>query len=169
MPDSLIVRRQFPWLLLGLALLVIAFDQFTKHLSLAYLEHLEVSPVTPFFYLTLRFNEGAAFSFLAGAGGWQRWLFAFLAIAVSGMLAVWITRIYRNKGITQEAVALALILGGALGNLYDRIMLGHVVDFLVLHYQTYEWPAFNIADSAICIGAALLILDMIKGRKTKDE
>lgn len=169
MPDSTIMRRGLPWLLFAIAIIAIALDQVTKHLAVAYLEYLEVSPITPFFYLTLRFNEGAAFSFLAGAGGWQRWLFATLAFIVSVILAVWITRIYRQKGNTQEALALALILGGALGNLYDRIMLGHVVDFIVLHYQSHEWPAFNIADSAICIGAALLILDMFKGRKAKDE
>jgi signal peptidase II len=162
-------RRGLPWLLFAVAIVAIVLDQITKHLAVAYLDYLEVSPVTPFFYLTLRFNEGAAFSFLAGAGGWQRWLFAALAFVVSVILAIWITRIYRQKGNTQEALALAMILGGALGNLYDRVMLGHVVDFIVLHYQTYEWPAFNIADSAICIGAALLILDMFKGRKTKDE
>ncbi len=169
MPDAAIMQRRIPWLLFAISAFVIAFDQLTKHLALAYIEYLEVSPVTPFFYLTLRFNEGAAFSFLAGAGGWQRWFFAALAAGVSIVLVVWITRIYRQKGNTQEALALALILGGAVGNLYDRIMLGHVVDFIVLHYQQHEWPAFNIADSAICIGAALLVLDMFRGRKAKDE
>jgi lipoprotein signal peptidase len=169
MPDATALQRKLPWLLFVIAALVIAFDQFTKHLTLAYIDYLEVSPVTPFFYLTLRYNEGAAFSFLAGAGGWQRWLFATLALVVSVVLIVWITRIYRQKGNTLEALALALILGGALGNLYDRIMLGHVVDFIVLHYREHEWPAFNIADSAICIGAALLVLDMFRGRKAKDE
>lgn len=169
MPDAITMQRKLPWVLFAIAALVIVFDQLTKHLTLAYIEYLDVSPVTPFFYLTLRFNEGAAFSFLAGAGGWQRWLFAALATVVSVVLIVWITRIYRQKGNTLEALALALILGGALGNLYDRIMLGHVVDFIVLHYREHEWPAFNIADSAICIGAALLVLDMFRGRKAKDE
>ena len=169
MPDALTMQRKLPWLLFTIAALIIGFDQFTKHLTLAYIDYLDVSPVTPFFYLTLRYNEGAAFSFLAGAGGWQRWLFAALATVVSVVLIIWITRIYRQKGYTLEALALALILGGALGNLYDRIMLGHVVDFIVLHYREHEWPAFNIADSAICIGAALLVLDMFRGRKAKDE
>ena len=169
MPNSMNALGRLPWMLFAIAIIAIALDQVTKHLAVAYLEYLEVSPVTPFFYLTLRFNEGAAFSFLAGAGGWQRWLFAALAFIVSLILIVWITRIYRQKGNTQEALALAFILGGALGNLYDRVALGHVVDFIVLHYQTHEWPAFNIADSAICIGAALLILDMFKGQKVKDE
>lgn len=169
MHESLNTQRKLPWLLFAIAFIVIVLDQLTKHLSVAYLEYLEVAPVTPFFYLTLRFNEGAAFSFLAGAGGWQRWFFAVLAFVISLVLIVWVTRIYRQKGNTQEALALSLILGGALGNLYDRVVLGHVVDFIVLHYQKYEWPAFNIADSAICIGAVLLILDMFKGRKTNDE
>lgn len=169
MPNSFVARHKLPWLLFAIAFIVIVLDQLTKHLSVAYLEYLEVAPVTPFFYLTLRFNEGAAFSFLAGAGGWQRWFFAVLAFVISLVLIVWVTRIYRQKGNTQEALALSLILGGAIGNLYDRVVLGHVVDFIVLHYQKYEWPAFNVADSAICIGAVLLILDMFKGRKTNDE
>lgn len=169
MHESLNTQRKLPWLLFAIAFIVIVLDQLTKHLSVAYLEYLEVAPVTPFFYLTLRFNEGAAFSFLAGAGGWQRWFFAVLAFVISLVLIVWVTRIYRQKGNTQEALALSLILGGAIGNLYDRVVLGHVVDFIVLHYQKYEWPAFNVADSAICIGAVLLILDMFKGRKTNDE
>lgn len=168
MPNSFVARHKLPWLLFALALIVIALDQLTKHLAVAYLEYLDV-PVTPFFYLTLRFNEGAAFSFLADAGGWQRWFFATLAFVISIVLVIWIARIYREKGNTLEALALALILGGAVGNLYDRVVLGHVVDFIVLHYQTSEWPAFNIADSAICLGAVLLILDMFKGRKVKDE
>lgn len=165
MPNANSARSQLPWLLWGISVLVIALDLITKYLALAKLEYLEVAPVTPFFYLTLRFNEGAAFSFLAGAGGWQRWLFSGLAIAVGVVLIAWIMRIYRQKGNTLEAFALALILGGAIGNLYDRIVHGHVVDFIVLHYGTKEWPAFNIADSGICIGAALLILDMFKGHK----
>jgi signal peptidase II len=169
MPNSFVARHKLPWLLFALALIVIALDQLTKHLAVACLDYLEVAPVTPFFYLTLRFNEGAAFSFLAGAGGWQRWFFATLAFVISIVLVIWVARIYREKGNTLEALALSLILGGAVGNLYDRVVLGHVVDFIVLHYQTSEWPAFNIADSAICIGAALLILDMFKGRKVKDE
>lgn len=169
MPDSIKTQRGLPWLLFAIASVAIILDQITKHLAVAYLEYLEVSPVTPFFYLTLRFNEGAAFSFLAGAGGWQRWLFSVLALVISILLIVWITRIFRRQGNTMEALALSLILSGALGNLYDRVMLGHVVDFIVLHYQTHEWPAFNIADSAICAGAALLILDMFRGRKTNEE
>jgi signal peptidase II len=103
---------------------------------------------------------------LAGAGGWQRWFFAVIAVAASVLLTVWIYRVSQRN--LREAFALAFILGGALGNLYDRILLGHVVDFIVVHYQDYYWPAFNLADSAICLGAAVLILDMIldKGKKS---
>lgn len=165
MHDSTNSRSRLPWVLWTVSFVVIALDQITKYLAQANLEYLDVAPVTPFFYLTLRFNEGAAFSFLAGASGWQRWFFTVVAAVVSVMLIVWIIRIFRQKGYTLEALALALILGGALGNLYDRILHGHVVDFIVLHYHEHEWPAFNIADSAICIGAALLILDMLRGQK----
>lgn len=161
--------RQLPWMLWGIALLVVVVDQVTKIWAQANFVYGEPFPVTSFFYFTLRYNEGAAFSFLAGAGGWQRWIFTAIASVVSVVLMIWIARIYRQPGKRLEALALALILGGAVGNLYDRITLGHVVDFIVLHYQEHEWPAFNIADSGICIGAALLILDMIKGQKTNNE
>lgn len=94
MPNSFVARHKLPWLLFALALIVIALDQLTKHLAVACLDYLEVAPVTPFFYLTLRFNEGAAFSFLAGAGGWQRWFFATLAFVISIVLVIWVARIY---------------------------------------------------------------------------
>lgn len=160
---------QLPWRWWSIALLVIALDQLTKHLAVAFIDHYGEHTVTSFFYLTVRYNEGAAFSFLHGAGGWQRWFFAIIAGSVSVVLAVWITRIHRQPGKILETLALSLILGGAIGNLYDRIVLGHVVDFIVWHYQGREWPAFNIADAGICVGAALLFVDMIKGHKTKDE
>lgn len=163
------VIRQLPWMLWGVALLVMVLDQVTKMWAQANFVYAEPSPVTSFFYFTLRYNEGAAFSFLAAAGGWQRWIFTGIAAVVSVVLLVWIARIHRQPGKRLEALALALILGGAVGNLYDRVMLGHVVDFIVLHYQDWEWPAFNIADSGICIGAALLVWDMIKGQKTNNE
>ena len=147
----------------AIAIAVIIFDQFTKWLVLESYAELERDVVTPFFYLTLRFNTGAAFSFLADAGGWQRWFFGILAFSVSVLLVIWIAKIASTKRL--ETSALALVLGGAVGNLWDRIVLGKVVDFLVFHYQTWEWPAFNIADSAICIGAGLLILDMLMGKK----
>lgn len=161
--------KDLPWRWWSIALLVIAVDQLTKNLALMYLEHYGEHTVTSFFYLTLRFNKGAAFSFLHDSGGWQRWFFAFIATAVSVVLTVWIARVHRLPGKKLETLALSLILGGAIGNLYDRIVLGHVVDFIVWHYQEREWPAFNIADAAICLGAALLFVDMIKGHKKQDE
>lgn len=160
---------QLPWRWWAIAVVVIALDQITKHMALAFIDHYGRHTVTSFFYITLRFNEGAAFSFLHDAGGWQRWFFATIAGVVSVVLAVWIARIHQKPGKLLETLALSLILGGAIGNLYDRVVLGHVVDFIVWHYQDREWPAFNIADAAICAGAALLILDMIKGHKKTDE
>jgi signal peptidase II len=143
-----------PWLLLSL--LVIALDQLTKHIAL-----LSLQPLTPhaviagFLNWTLAFNSGAAFSFLAGADGWQRWLFTALAIGVSAVLAVSLARTSRRDW--RNAAPLALIIGGALGNLVDRLRFGHVTDFIQVYYHDWAWPSFNIADSAICIGAVLLV------------
>jgi signal peptidase II len=144
------------WLLLSL--LVVALDQLTKYIVLAELEPLSSVAVIPgFLNWTLAFNPGAAFSFLAGEGGWQRWLFAALAIGVSLVLAFWLQRTPRADW--RNAAPLALIIGGALGNLIDRLRLGHVIDFIHVHYhEQWSYPAFNIADSAICVGAVLLIL-----------
>lgn len=170
MPDHSKARflpRPLPWLLWALALAIAVVDQISKLVVQAYLSYAEQVPVTSFFYWTLRFNEGAAFSFLAGAGGWQRWFFTAIAAVVSLVLLVWIARIHQVRQKRWEALALTLILGGAVGNLYDRVVLGHVVDFIVWHYRQYEWPAFNIADSAICVGAALLFLDMFRGQKAQ--
>ncbi|MBD3648547.1 MAG: lipoprotein signal peptidase [Pseudomonadales bacterium] len=124
--------------------------------------------ILPVFRFTLLHNSGAAFSFLSDAGGWQRWLLAGISVVVSAVIAVWLAKVDgRNRVL---AWALALILGGALGNLVDRVMLGYVVDFIVVHYQDYYFPAFNIADSAISIGAGLLILDMfIKPASSADD
>jgi signal peptidase II len=169
MPNLNFTMRSLPWMLWGVALLIVVVDQATKIWAQANFVYAEPWPVSSFFYFTLRYNEGAAFSFLAGAGGWQRWIFTLIASVVSVALMVWIARIHRQPGKQLEALGLALILGGAVGNLYDRVTLGHVVDFIVLHYQEYEWPAFNIADSGICVGAALLIWDLVKGQKAKDE
>lgn len=166
-PDTRL--NQLPWRWWALALVVVVLDQITKHMAQAFLELYEQHTVTSFFYLTLRYNEGAAFSFLHGAGGWQRWFFAVIASVVSVVLTVWIARIHRQPGKMLETLALSLILGGAIGNLYDRIVLGHVVDFIVWHYQEREWPAFNIADAGICVGAALLFVDMFKGQKKNHE
>ena len=102
-------------------------------------------------------NHGAAFSFLSDAGGWQRYFFSGLAAAVSIGLVIWLARLSPEK--RWEPIALALVLGGAVGNLYDRVTLGYVVDFIVVHYQGYYWPAFNLADSAISAGAIMLLID----------
>jgi len=150
------------WLWLSLA--VIVLDQLTKHWMLAVFRPGEDLPLTSFASLVLAFNRGAAFSFLAGEDGWQRWLFA--AIAVAACIAmVWFLR---RGGRAIFCAGLALIIGGALGNLYDRLTLGHVVDFLLLHYRGWYYPAFNVADSAITIGAAALIIDSFRERRATD-
>lgn len=163
MPD--LSQGSLRWL--WVSVLVIALDLLTKWLALEHLQLRQQVPVIDgLFSFTLAYNPGAAFSFLASAGGWQRWFFTVIAVGVSVMLLVWLARLPRSKRL--EPVALALILGGALGNLYDRIMHGHVVDFILVHWQqSWFFPAFNIADSAITVGAALLILDMFISKPAK--
>jgi signal peptidase II len=157
-----------PWFWYVTALVVIFLDQASKHAILAYFYEGEVLSLTSFFDFTLRYNPGAAFSFLANAGGWQRWFFGAIAITASVLLSIWIYRASAQKPL--EAFALSFILGGALGNLYDRIFLGHVVDFIQVHYQnTYYFPAFNLADSAIFLGAVILIVDMFFGKEKKSD
>lgn len=156
---------QKTWFWYVVALVIVALDQTSKHAIEAAFEYGETLVFTSFFNFTLAYNTGAAFSFLADAGGWQRWFFAVIAVAASVLLSVWIARCAQQK--PREAFALAFILGGALGNLYDRIVLGHVVDFIVVHYQDNYWPAFNLADSAITLGAAVLIIDMLFSKEKK--
>ncbi len=156
------IQSLFKWL--GLSAIVIAMDLFTKHLvqqSFRYGEHLVV---TNFFDLVRYHNEGAAFSFLAAAGGWQKYFFTGIALVASIAILYLLQKNAGNKSNGQKlfCLGLALILGGALGNLYDRITLGYVVDFLFFHYQTFYWPAFNVADSAICVGVAILLFDSFK-------
>lgn len=146
------------WLWLSVAVIVV--DQVTKHLILAAFRTGEVVPYTSFFSLVLAFNTGAAFSFLAGADGWQRWLFAAVAVVACGVM-LWLLR---RGGNVLYCGGLALIVGGALGNLYDRLALGHVVDFLLFHYREWHYPAFNVADSAITVGAVALIVDSFRQR-----
>lgn len=146
---------------LGLAAIIILLDQGTKYLASSLLElHVPVV-VLPFLDLTLMHNRGAAFSFLSDAGGWQRWLFSGLSMLVSAFIVVWLRRIPRGQ--LWLPCALALVLGGALGNLWDRLTLGVVVDFIDLHYQGWHWPAFNIADSAISVGAVMLLISAFRG------
>lgn len=156
---------QKPWFWYAISAVIVILDQLSKHAIEAAFEYGETKVFTSFFNFTLAYNTGAAFSFLADAGGWQRWFFGVIAIVASALLIVWIGRVAAVK--VREAFALAFILGGALGNLYDRIVLGHVVDFIVVHYQDNYWPAFNLADSAITLGAAILIIDMLFSKENK--
>jgi len=146
------------WLWYVVALIVMVLDQFSKLWASSSLAYGERMTITPFFNFTLLHNPGAAFSFLSSAGGWQRWFFMLIAIVASILLAIWIARVVLKS--KREAFALAFILGGAVGNLYDRIQLSYVVDFIVVHYHDYFWPAFNLADAAITLGAFILIVEM---------
>ena len=153
----------WPWL--GIALAIIALDQLTKKLIVDTFQLHDLRTVTPFFDLVRAHNTGAAFSFLAGATGWQRWFFIGLG-AAAAVFIVWL--LARHRGQRLFCWALALILGGALGNVIDRILHGHVVDFIQVHWGGAYFPAFNVADSAITIGAMLLILDellRIRGKR----
>ncbi|MDP3608893.1 MAG: signal peptidase II [Methylophilus sp.] len=144
---------------LSISGVVVALDLYTKHLvqqAFAYGEHLRV---TSYFDLVRYHNTGAAFSFLADAGGWQKWFFTAVSVVASVVIIYLLKKHPHNKLFSW---GLALVLGGALGNLYDRITLGYVVDFLYFYYQQFAWPAFNVADSAICVGVALLLLDSFK-------
>lgn len=140
------------WIRVALAVLLL--DQLTKYWILATFVPGETRPVLPFFSLILTFNTGAAFSFLADAGGWQRPLFIVLALAASIWIIFLLRKYWQNKLFS---FALSLILGGALGNVVDRIVAGKVTDFLLFYYDRFQWPAFNVADTAITIGAALLV------------
>ncbi|MBC3254962.1 signal peptidase II [Pseudomonas paralactis] len=164
MPNAASRFGRLGWLVLSLLVLVI--DQVSKAHFEGSLEMFQQIVVIPdYFSWTLAYNTGAAFSFLADGGGWQRWLFALIAVVVSSVLVVWLKRLGRDD--TWLAIALALVLGGALGNLYDRIALGHVIDFILVHWQNrHYFPAFNFADSAITVGAIMLALDMFKSKKT---
>lgn len=143
-----------PWL--GLALIIFIADQFTKTLILGYYQLGDSTYVTNFFNVVRAHNTGAAFSFLANAGGWQRWFFTTIGVAAA-LLIVWMLRSHGGQKLF--AFALSCILGGAVGNVVDRFMHGYVVDFLDFHYAGWHFPAFNVADSGITVGAACLILD----------
>ena len=159
-PVPPMVQRTHPAAWLWLSLGVIALDQATKFLATRFLDLYERVEVLPVLDFTLLHNTGAAFSLLAGASGWQRWFFIGLAFTVSAVLMVWIWRTPRGEKLLP--LSLSLILGGALGNVIDRIVHGYVVDFIHAHWGAAYFPAFNIADSAITIGAGLLILDAFR-------
>lgn len=146
----------------GLSLIIVAVDQWTKWLASSNLNYGQPVEILPFFNLTLWHNTGAAFSFLNDAGGWQRGFFATVSTVVSVVLVVWMYRLPKQQKLLM--LALALILGGAVGNLYDRVVLGYVVDFIDVYYKASHFPAFNIADSAISIGAGIMLLDMFVNR-----
>ncbi len=166
LPERVYVLRWY-----ALALVVVLLDQYTKQLASSELVY--GRPVEIFFWfdLTLHHNTGAAFSFLSDAGGWQRYFFSGVAVVISAVLGVWLYRMPRGQQML--ALSLSLILGGALGNLWDRLAQGYVVDFISVHYAGYYFPAFNLADSAITVGAGLMLLDSFlaarRGTHDRDE
>lgn len=153
-PPSSITR---PWLWFTLAAVVVVLDQITKQVASSELSYAMPEPVFFWLNMTLHHNQGAAFSFLSDAGGWQRWFFTALAAVVSLVLVIWLRRLGPQQRVL--ALGLSLVLGGAVGNLLDRLRLGYVVDFISVHYQSWYFPTFNIADAAISVGAVFLIID----------
>jgi signal peptidase II len=152
---------------LWVSALALVLDQVSKMAVDSSMKLYESIAIMPFFNLTYVHNTGAAFSFLAHAGGWQRWLFAGLALVISIAIGVWLSRLKQNEVLL--AVALSLVLGGAVGNLIDRVLYGYVIDFLDVYYKSWHWPAFNIADSAICAGVFLMLLESFGIGSIKEE
>jgi signal peptidase II len=152
---------------LGLSLLALILDQGSKLAVDNTMQLYQSIQIFPFFKLTYVHNTGAAFSFLSQAGGWQRWFFAGLALVISVVITVWLSRLQKHE--TLLAIALSLILGGAVGNLIDRLAYGYVIDFLDVYYGTWHWPAFNIADSAITLGVVLMLAESFGLGKAKEE
>ena len=153
-----------PWLIL--AVVVGVLDQITKQMVMANLQLGQMIPVTSFFDLVLVFNTGAAFSFLAEHGGWQRWFFTVLAFAISAWM---LTLMHHHRHEKLLPAAFALIIGGALGNVYDRLVHGAVVDFLHFHYAGWSWPAFNLADSAITVGVVMMLWGQLSGHAAHEQ
>ncbi len=150
---------------LWVSVVVLLVDQCTKLLADAMLVLYQPVAVIPYFALMKAYNSGAAFSFLSEASGWQRWFFVALAMVVIGVLLVWLRRLPAAEMRTR--LALVLILGGAAGNLIDRLVYGYVIDFIDIYYDNWHWPAFNVADAAISVGAFLLLLDAFRGGREK--
>ena len=155
------------WRWLWLSAIVVALDQLTKQWVEEAFVLYESLPVTSFFNLTLVYNTGAAFSFLADAGGWQRWFFLILALVICTYLVYWLLQMKKDQLILPFAIA--MIIGGAIGNVVDRMLHGHVIDFLDFYYQQWHWPAFNLADSAITLGVILFIWDAFFGNKEEQN
>ena len=155
--------KKWPWLILSLVIIIV--DQMSKYWASQVLLSYQSEAVFPMLNLTLAYNSGAAFSFLSGAGEWHRWAFAGFSTITSIALIVLIIR--TASVMRLQLLALSLILGGAVGNLIDRAFLGYVIDFIDVYYKHYHWPAFNVADSAICIGAFLLFMDLMKKPQIK--
>ena len=153
-------RRRSPWGWLFLSLLILLLDQLSKYLVARSFQLHESLDLIPGISLTLVHNTGAAFSFLRDAGGWQRWFFVALGFMVGTVVVVWLSRIERDRHWLLPC-ALSLVLGGAAGNLVDRLISGYVIDFMDVYYRGWHWPTFNVADSAISIGAVLLIIDAL--------
>jgi signal peptidase II len=148
---------------LWLTATVLLLDQVSKQWIDGTFQLYERVDLLPGFGLTLVYNAGAAFSLLSDAGGWQRWFFAILAIVISAVILIWLRRVMSNDRL--QAAGLALVLGGALGNFWDRLVHGHVIDFIDLYYDGWHWPAFNIADSAITVGVVLLLVETLFVRR----
>lgn len=158
-------KSMLGWLVLSVVIVIA--DLVTKYYATSLLEYaMPVEVIPAFFNFTLLHNTGAAFSFLATQSGWQRWFFVALAVVVSLALVRWLQTL---RGDRWMAIAIALVLGGAIGNLYDRIALGYVVDFLHFYWGNYHFPAFNLADTAISIGAGMMVLDLFRKQETTDN
>lgn len=143
-----------------IAIIVVAIDRLTKVWAVSHLPFSQPVNVSPYFNLFFTYNPGAAFSFLSHADGWQDWFFGGIAVLVSSVIIVWLCRLSRAQ--VWVSLAVSFILGGTIGNLYDRIAYARVIDFLDFYYQNWHWPTFNIADTAICIGAIMLVIDAIR-------
>jgi len=153
-----------PWY--ALAVVLVLLDQYTKGLASESLNYGQPRQVFSWFNLTLQHNTGAAFSFLSNAGGWQRWFFTVVASVISAGIVAWLWLMPRGQRLL--ALSLGLILGGAIGNLWDRVTMGYVVDFISVHYRQYYFPAFNVADSSITVGAVCMLLDGFLHRETPE-
>lgn len=156
-------KNALPWLWLSLAVFI--FDQLSKWIMMRIMQEGQIKPIFPGFNLRLAFNHGAAFSLFGQSSGWQQWLFGAIALLVSIGIIIWLYRLPRHDRF--QAAALALILGGAIGNVFDRIVHGYVIDFLEFYVKQWYWPAFNIADSAVVVGVVMLILINFLHKETK--